>query len=120
MAELLSDDATATPVREQFHHKRPHGTPTMQTPHRPAKKAVLRREAEFLPSASQAKPASWSEGEMKALVEFVLFFCRIDSWPTHKDEVFLKNAAEFVQKRTNTTRAKTGKLSTASTLTAKS
>lgn len=117
MAEPHRDDSPTTPIRGQLHHKRPRGTPTLVIPHRPTKRVPLRQEGTaegrrlFLPG-SQAKAAQWSENEMKSQVEFILFHCSVEAWPTHKQDMFWKNAADFVKKRAKVTQARTSKLST--------
>ena len=39
----------------------------------------------------------WSEKEVKALVEFILFHSPGDKWPTTKNDHFWRNAAMFVK-----------------------
>ena len=93
--------------------KRPRGTPTNQTPHRPSKRTALREHTQKDPlqensllkqhltfqddsqvtqistrdSTSAQGPGSWTEAEIKALVEFILFHERGDKWPYHKRSV---------------------------------
>ena len=43
--------------------------------------------------------APWSEQEVKALVEFILFHTPGDNWPTTKNDHFWRNAAMFVKER---------------------
>ena len=94
--------------------KRPRGTPTHQTPRRPSKRTALRERVQNDPlqenslpkrhltfqddsqatqistrdSTSAQGPGSWTEAEIRALVEFVLFHERGDKWPCHKRSVF--------------------------------
>jgi len=41
----------------------------------------------------------WSEEEVKALAEFVLFHTPGDMWPSHKQGAFWESAGEFVEQR---------------------
>ena len=93
MAENPRD---GTPTGRVLLPKRLRGTPTFQTPHRPRKRAPLRGivagEGDEIPvrhlsfdAGPQMEPmGAWSEVEVKALVEFVLFHTTGESWPTHK------------------------------------
>ena len=40
---------------------------------------------------------TWSDAELQALVEFVLFHDTGERWPTHKRMEHWKNAADFVK-----------------------
>ena len=107
--------------------KRPRGTPTFQTPHRPAKRVPLRQlppeEAGVQPrriiataSSGQAqaskesrrKGGTWSRGQIKALVEFVLLHCIGDTWSTHISMAMWTAAGEFVHMRTGDDTARSG------------
>lgn len=78
-------DSTPTGIE-----KRPRGNPTGQTLSRPRKRIPLRdREADIeVPirclAFSAEPPRQWSEEEIKALVEFVLFHGTREHWPIHK------------------------------------
>lgn len=108
-----------TPRRHSLSQsKRPRGSPTFLTPHRPQKRVPLReldsppfsqRRLEYEPRGN-----TWTSDETAALEEFVPLYCRGDSWPTHKHMGFWKGAAEFVKMRTNSTRS--GKRSSSSRL----
>ena len=41
----------------------------------------------------------WSEEEVKALAEFVLFHTPGDKWPSHKQNAFWTSASKFVEQR---------------------
>ncbi len=98
MAEKPGDGTPGTPTEERS-LKCHQSTPTFQTPHRPSKRAPLReipaqvREEEApvrrLSFATAGPPAqgTWSEVELKALVEFV-FHSTGERWPIHKQEAF--------------------------------
>ena len=51
---------------------------------------------------SRTSADSWSEAEVKALVEFILFHCNGDKWPTHHQMEFWNSAACFIQTRAKT------------------
>ena len=59
--------------------------------------------------ATQKPREKWSDAEIEALVEFVLFHSAGDSWPTHKQDGFWSSAGEFLQKRTKNSMRRTGK-----------
>jgi len=44
----------------------------------------------------------WTEEELKALAEFVLFHTPGESWPAHKNEEFWISASDFIKHRANT------------------
>ena len=51
---------------------------------------------------SRVSSDSWSEAEVKALIEFILFHSKGDKWPTHHQMEFCDAAAGFVQSRVKT------------------
>ena len=81
---------------------RPRTSPTCSTSIRPHKRRYLRELAEnenllaprrklltpTLEAESEAEsskgPGNWDHQEVKALVIFILFHCKGDSWPCHK------------------------------------
>ena len=74
-------------------HKRFRGTPTGHTPRRPPKRTPLRvrdqqQQVERRRLSYEAEPKSgpspWTEEEIKALVEFILFYEKDNKWPSHK------------------------------------
>ena len=108
-------------------NKRPRSSPTLCTPHREEKRIPLRDIANrFDPDSSLPRtslrlaprtligcdPATnntsrdskekWTNDELKALTEFILFHTSGESWPTHKQEAFWESAAEFLQQRVGT------------------
>ena len=116
MAESLGDGFPVTPPRAKVNLKRPRGTPTLQTPQRPLKRIPLResgglqaQSSRRLPFFPQTSAATWSQEELKALVEFILFHCSVEKWPTHKLQEFWRNAAEFIKKRTHASYSRTGR-----------
>jgi len=96
--------------------KRPR-SPTRCSPQSQSKRVPLRDLAEannlpsprFLPSRltyeevesnKQLKSkVEWSNSELKALTEFVLFHTTGETWPSHKQMAFWKSAGEFVKNR---------------------
>ena len=79
---------TASPHR----HKRLRGTPTGHTPRRPPKRTPLRvrdqqQQVERCRLSYEAEPkrgpSPWTEEEIKALVEFILFYKKDNKWPSH-------------------------------------
>ena len=135
-----SDGSARTPTPENVATKRPRTSPTLQTPQRSAKRTPLRERVQNeSPRASQnatvrvsprqrrlpfqklGQPSpvnqttqnsgeKWSDAEIKALVEFVLFHSSGDSWPTHEQDMFWNSAGEFLQKRTKSNLRRTGKI----------
>ena len=47
--------------------------------------------------------------EIGALIEFVLFYSKENSWPTHKRKLFWNSASEFTQTRAETSVCRSGK-----------
>ena len=109
--------------------KRLRSSPTGCTPTRQEKRAPLRslanHETQHESSRSnvsqqlQSTPAGlqpraligltkhgskekWTEEELKALAEFILFHTPGESWPAHKHEEFWISASDFIKHRTNT------------------
>ena len=99
--------------------KRPRGSPTLLTPHRREKRIPLREinstidestarstgdtlapKQLFTPCSNSLKE-KWSSAESKALVEFVLFHCTGELWPTHKQMGFWETASTFVASRSD-------------------
>ena len=102
MAEAsVSESVPTTPqTPRKLIAKRPRGTPTLQTPHCPQKRASLREINAGSPRRLAFRvQKTWSEAELKGLVEFVLFHCR--RWPTHKQKTFWENAGEFAKRRSS-------------------
>ena len=96
--------STYTPPSSSI--KRPRGTPTNLTPQRPKKKSSRDREGLKghlnLDNCSAASPhkvphETWTDSELKALVEFVLFYSTGEHWPHHKWADFWSKAGEFIQ-----------------------
>ena len=95
-------------------------SPTLLTPHRPAKRRPLRERVEGVPAAPTARVSllaefqsrgrfiSWSKEEVKALVEYILLMCNSQSWPTHHRMHFWKCASEFIERRTNSRHSRSG------------
>ena len=50
----------------------------------------------------------WGEEEIKALIEFILFYEREDKWPCHKHSAFWKGAGTFIQVRCKTPHLRSG------------
>ena len=109
-------DSSETPRDGGRGFKRLRGTPSSITPHLPRKRLPLRElcgqqgGAKRLFSADKKEP--WVEAELKALVEFVLFYSQGDRWPTHKQDSFWIKAADFVKSRAGTKFLRTGRPST--------
>lgn len=73
-------------------------SPAVPASKKPTTKAYLRTETDC-----------WSDNEVKALVEFILFHSKGDSWPCHNRMEFWKAAASFIKDRTNTPHCRSGK-----------
>jgi len=106
------------------------GTPMFQNPRKSNKRMPLREKVQdstshHVPRARRMlstyyqeasvddrmdKPKEkWTDAEVKALVEFVLFHSTGDSWPAHKQDAFWSNASEFVQNRAGINLCRSGK-----------
>ena len=98
--------------------KRPRGSPTLLTPRRSKKRIPFRELVASGSTVASLVPTTltyeteggcndgptktkeqWSESELKALTEFVLFHTSGESWPSHKQDAFWKCASEFVKSR---------------------
>ena len=107
--ENCAKDYTPEPMAK----KCPRSSPTFHTPHREPKRTPFRQKMQeenfprprvllqsfFLPNQGSDKQEKWSDAKLTALIEFVLFHSKGDSWPSHKREVFWNSAGEFVQTR---------------------
>ncbi len=111
---------------KQSSQKRPRGSPTFLTPTNPAKKRMPRRmlhneetqsrgrrrildfhsapRSPVISSSSASttnrrvyRGKSWTDSEVSALVEFVLFHSSGMKWPTHHQKDFWAAASSFVQ-----------------------
>ena len=105
--------------------KRPRSSPTLSTPQRQEKRVPLRElvnhevghEVDHEEIHEEARATlrlapkrlnirsendsreKWSEEEVKALAEFILFHTPGDKWPSHKQETFWTGASKFVKHR---------------------
>jgi len=104
--------------------KHPRSSPTYLTPHRSEKRVplwelvakngsdaaaaprLLSEAFQCLDETSQGtkvvrpcKDEKWSDSEIKALVEFLLFHCTGECWPSHKKMEFWSSASDFVHAR---------------------
>ena len=79
------------------------------TPHRPRKRQPFngapsaKKCLDFTPvtcGKQSGNVRSWTDEEVKALVEFVLLMCDNKKWPTHHRMHFWSCAGEFIQSRT--------------------
>ena len=103
---------------ENLTKKRSRSSPTLQTPHRESKRIPLRQwnqncaensEVGLSPprprvlsetfSKKSNPKEKWTDDELAALTEFVLFHTEGTTWPSHKQEGFWSAASEFVQTR---------------------
>ena len=82
--------------------------PPYHTPRRPPKRTPLRvrdqqQQVERRRLSYEAEPKSgpspWTEEEIKALVEFILFYEKDNKWPSHKRSEYWKGAGRFIQIR---------------------
>ncbi|XP_065893229.1 uncharacterized protein [Dysidea avara] len=126
MFALTSEqEGEGCPRRGHIVTKRPRSSPNQCTPERQQKRVPLRELANndgsrdgsplrLLPSrltyeTENAKDEShrspkktkeeWSDSELKALTEFVLFHTSGDTWPSHKQAAFWKSASQFLKNR---------------------
>lgn len=101
--------ATVTTPDNPGGMKRSRGTPTMLTPRPPRKRAVRRLTFADQEDRDRADYNTWSEDEVKALVEFVLFHSNTKAWPSHNHQSFWSNAAVYVKHRSSSTCKRSGK-----------
>lgn len=109
---------------ENSTQKRARSSPTLQTPHREPKRISLRQQDQNRNSLSprvlsqtfrnrsnhNPKPKErWTDSELRALTDFVLFYCEGNAWPAHKREDFWGSASEFVQTRSGLSTCRTGR-----------
>jgi len=121
---LVSDSSEEEDLSENESRKHPRGSPTLLTPQRAQKRVPLREivvngarqleqqleqplECNSVPG-TQKTNEKWSDEELKALVEFVLFYSTGDTWPGHKQTEFWSNAGTFVSSRSGATTTRTG------------
>ena len=117
MVPAMSSSASVDDFSDQESvvSKRPR-SPTRCSPQSQSKRVPLREITEvnnlqsprLLPSRLTYKDESnkqlkskveWSNSELKALTEFVLFHTTGETWPSHKQVAFWKSAGEFVKNR---------------------
>ena len=117
--EYCAKNCTPSPVAK----KRPRSSPMIHTPQREPKRTPFRemmQEENFprprvlsqsfvRPRQSSDTQEKWSDAEIRALIEFVLFYSKENSWPTHKREVFWNSASEFTRTRAGTSVCRSGK-----------
>ena len=111
--------------------KRPRSTPTFLTPMRPKERVPLKEIADpgtvqpkrlvFQTTAAadvdpdndipeyDCRGLGWSNAELRALMEFIMFHGTGESWPTHHRRRVWE-AASFIKTRVATTTAKSGEL----------
>ena len=53
----------------------------------------------------------WCDDEMKALIEFVLFYSFGEKWPSHKQAVLCNSAGQFVKERSGSSLCRSGRFS---------
>ena len=106
--------------------KRPRTSPTCSTPIRPHKRRYLRElaenenllaprrklltptlEAESVAESSKG-PGNWDHQEVKALVIFILFHCKGDSWPCHKRMEVWDEAGKFIKMKCGSQHLRSG------------
>ena len=106
-------------------NKRPRSSPTLCTPYREEKRIPLRHITNHCNESTSPKTSTlqrltprtliscasntdgtsreskdkWTDDELKALTEFVLFHTSGESWPARKLEDFWKSAGEFIHQR---------------------
>ncbi|XP_065900800.1 uncharacterized protein [Dysidea avara] len=113
--EELSCARACTP--ESTAPKRPRSSPTLLTPHRDPKRTprtplrekdcngnhtlprVLSESFDRVVKKGASASTKWSDAELKALTEFILFHSEGNSWPAHKRDVYWQSASEFVHTR---------------------
>ena len=102
--------------------KRPRGSPTMHTPHREQKRVSMQESMASngtargilepirlsMNDASGNVKEKWSNDELKALIEFILFHPSGEQWPSHKQAVFWNRAGEFVKERSGSSLSRSG------------
>ena len=117
--EICAKDSTPGPLC----NKRPRSSPTLHTPQRELKRTPFRQKMQdenfsrprvlsqcfVSPKQGPDKQEKWSDDELRALVEFVLFYSDGITWPSHKREEFWNSASEFVLTRAASGVCRSGK-----------
>ena len=102
--------------------KHPRTSPTFETPVRPHKRRSLREVAEeenlLLPRRkllsptseheSSKGPGNWDHEEVKALVMFILFHCKGDTWPAHRRMEMWDEAGKFIKMKSGSQHQRSG------------
>jgi hypothetical protein len=102
--------------------KRPRASPTYETPVRPHKRRSLRELADkenlllprrkllSVPTSTELSEGAgnWGQEEVKALVMFILFHCKDDSWPAHRRMDVWNEAGKFIQMKTGNAHQRSG------------
>ena len=73
-------NAKRTPLRERAHNSTVHVAPRQRR--------LPFDQPSLVDEATQKPKEKWSDAEIEALVELVLFHSAADSWPTHKQDGF--------------------------------
>ena len=107
---------------EPVSKKHPRGLLTFCTPHRVRKRTPLRQQrtldenllaprvlSQSMEQSNSKVQEKWSDLELQALTEFVLFHFEGEFWPAHKHEVFWNSASEYVHTRSGNNVVRTGK-----------
>ena len=102
--------------------KRPRTSPTYETPIRPHKRRSLRELADkenlllprrkllsSPPNTELSEGAgNWGHEEVKALVMFILFHCKGDSWPAHRRMDMWNEAGKFIMMKSGSPHQRSG------------
>ena len=64
---------------------------------------------DLIRDSGETAKEKWSNEEIKALVEFILLHMMGDNWPSHRQDVFWRNAGAFVQDRAGSSLCRSGK-----------
>ena len=124
-SESEHEEGTSVESSASGLNKRLRSTSTFLTPTQRPKRAPLREvvvqsqssSSEFLAprqlsydqcTSVARSSGKWTDAEIKALIEFILFHSTGDVWPCHKQMLFWNNAGHFVQRRSGTDTCRSG------------
>ena len=121
--DMDDENCAKDSMPEPLMKKRPRSSPTLITPHRELKRTPFRQKMQdenfprprvlsqcfVRPKQGSDKQEKWSDPELRALVEFVLFYSEGITCPSHKCEDFWNSASEFVRTRAGSGVCRSGK-----------
>ena len=72
------------------------------------RRKLLTSTSTELEHESSKGPGSWDHEEVKALVMFILFHCKGDSWPAHRRMEMWDEAGKFIKMKSGSLHQRSG------------